>query len=145
MGNSYNELRWKIIRNFLAFVLIFDLCPFMIISWLFQKSVKHPLLDPVHQESSFGALAYLSLSLSFSPSLSLYKYVTWQRSEHGNIFLRYEPCSVSYSRLMTTGRAWWYIPKVWTMLCQLLSSSDNGQSMLLYPSGINHALSVVIV
>ena len=26
-----------------------------------------------------------------------------------------------------------YIPKVWTMLRQLLSSSDNGQSMVIYP------------
>ena len=28
---------------------------------------------------------------------------------------------------------------------QLLSSSDNGQSMAIYPKGMNHALSVVIV
>ena len=26
-----------------------------------------------------------------------------------------------------------YIPKVWTMLRHLLSSSDNGQSMVIYP------------
>ena len=37
--------------------------------------------------------------------------VSLQRSEHGNISLRYEPCSVS---------------------C-LLSSSDNGGSMVIYP------------
>ena len=36
-------------------------------------------------------------------------------------------------RLVTTVRAWLYIPKVWTMLRQLLSSSDNGQSMVIYP------------
>ena len=29
------------------------------------------------------------------------------------------------------------------MLRQLLSSSDNGQSMVIYPSGMNHAPSVV--
>ena len=26
-----------------------------------------------------------------------------------------------------------YIPKIWTMLRQLLSSSDNGQSVVIYP------------
>ena len=31
------------------------------------------------------------------------------------------------------------------MLRQLLSSSDNGQSMVIYPSGMNHALSFFIV
>ena len=31
------------------------------------------------------------------------------------------------------------------MLRQLLSSSDNGQSMFKYPEGMNHAPSVVIV
>ena len=36
-------------------------------------------------------------------------------------------------------------PKVWTMLHQLSSSSDNGQSMVIYPLGINHAPSVVII
>ena len=35
--------------------------------------------------------------------------------------------------------------KVWTMLRQLLSSCDNGQSMVIYPWGIIHAPSVVIV
>ena len=36
-------------------------------------------------------------------------------------------------------------PKVWTMLCKLLSSHDNGHSMVIYPLGMNHAPSVVIV
>ena len=31
------------------------------------------------------------------------------------------------------------------MLRQLLSSSDNSQSIVIYPSGMNHAPSVVIV
>ena len=31
------------------------------------------------------------------------------------------------------------------MLLQLSSSNDNGQSMVIYPSSMNHALSVVIV
>ena len=31
------------------------------------------------------------------------------------------------------GKSMVYIPKVWTMFRQLLSSSDNGQSMVIYP------------
>ena len=31
------------------------------------------------------------------------------------------------------------------MLRQLLSSSDNGQSMVVYPEDMNHAPSVVII
>ena len=31
------------------------------------------------------------------------------------------------------------------MLRQLLSSSDNGQSMVIYPLGMNHASSFVII
>ena len=31
------------------------------------------------------------------------------------------------------GQSMIVIPKVWTMLHQLLSSSDNGQSMVIYP------------
>ena len=31
------------------------------------------------------------------------------------------------------------------MLRQLLSSSDNGQSMVIYPEGMKHAPTVVIV
>ena len=71
--------------------------------------------------------------------------VTWQRSEHGNISLRYESSSVICHRLTTTVRAWWYIPQVWNMLRQLSSSKDNGQSMVVYPFGMNHAQSVVII
>ena len=35
--------------------------------------------------------------------------------------------------------------KVWTMLRQLLSSCDNGQTIVIYPWGIIHAPSVVII
>ena len=35
-----------------------------------------------------------------------------QRSEHGYSSLRYETCSGSCHRLMTTVRAWLFIPKV---------------------------------
>ena len=36
--------------------------------------------------------------------------VSWQRSGHGCICLKYETCSVSCHRLMTTDRAWLFIP-----------------------------------
>ena len=71
--------------------------------------------------------------------------VSWQRSEHVYISLKYEICSVSWHRLMTTVRAWLYIPQVWNMLRQLPSSRDNWQSMVIYALGMKHAPSVVIV
>ena len=54
--------------------------------------------------------------------------VTWQRSEHGYLSLRYETCSDSCHRDMTTVRAWLFISKVWNMLWQLSSWHDNAQS-----------------
>ena len=71
--------------------------------------------------------------------------VSWQRSEHGFSSLRYETCSDSCHRDMTTVRAWLFISKVWNLLRQLTSSHDNGQSMLIHLLGIKHAPSVVIV
>ena len=71
--------------------------------------------------------------------------VTWQRSEHGFSSLRYETCSVSRHRLVTTVRAWLFISKVWIMLRQLSSSHDNGQSMVFHPEGMKHAQTVDIV
>ena len=70
---------------------------------------------------------------------------SWQRSEHGYSSLRYETCLVSCHRLMTTVRAWLLISKVWNMLRQLSSSHDNGQSMVIHPEGMKHALTVDIV
>ena len=64
---------------------------------------------------------------------------------HGNICLVYKTCYGTCHRLTTTVRARWYIHKVWNMLRQLSSSKNNGQSMVLYPFGMNHAPSVVIV
>ena len=58
--------------------------------------------------------------------------VTWQRSEHVYPSLRYETCSDSCHRDMTTVRAWLFISKVWNMLRQLSSSHDNGQSMVIH-------------
>ena len=71
--------------------------------------------------------------------------VTWQRSEHGFSSLRYEICSDSCHRDMTTDRAWLFISKVWNILRQLSSSHDNGQSMVIHLLGMKHAPTVVIV
>ena len=49
------------------------------------------------------------LGMKHAPTVVIVKR---QRSEHGYSFLRYETCSVSCHRLMTTVRAWLYIPKV---------------------------------
>ena len=86
-------------------------------------------------------LKYTS-SMKNAPSVVI---VLWQRSEHGSISLVYETCSVSFHRLMTTGRAWLFIPKIRNMLCQLSSSNDNGQSRVIPPSSMKHARSAVIV
>ena len=60
---------------------------------------------------------------------------TWQRSEHGNISLWYESCSVSCHHLITTVLARLYIIYVWNMLRQLFSPYKNVQSMVLHPWG----------
>ena len=86
---------------------------------------------------------------------------SWQRSEHGYSSLRYETCSdssehwfsslryetcsVSCHRLMTTVRACIFISKVLKVLRQMSSSHDNGQSMVIHPEGMKHALTVDIV
>ena len=48
--------------------------------------------------------------MNHAPSVVCYRLVT--KVKHGNISLRYEPCSVSCYHLVTTVRAWLYIPKV---------------------------------
>ena len=58
--------------------------------------------------------------------------VSKQRSEHGDISFVYKICSVSCHRLMTTDRAWLYIPQVLIMLRQFSSSHDNGQRMVIH-------------
>ena len=71
--------------------------------------------------------------------------VSWQRSEHGYSSLRYETCSDSCHRDMTTDRARLFISKVWNMIPQLSSPHDNGQSMVIHLEGMKHAQTVVFV
>ena len=87
-------------------------------------------------------MACLPLGVNYAPSVVI---VSWQWSEHGNISYIYKTCPVICHCLMSMDRAWLYMPKVWNMLLQLSSSYDNGQSMVIYPSSMNHALSVDII
>ena len=103
--------------------------------------MKHaPQLSSWHDNGQ-SMVIYL-LGMKHTPSVVI---VTCQRSEHGYSSLRYETCSVSCHRHMTTVRAWLFIPKIWNMLRQLSSSHDNGQSMVIHHSSMKHAPSVVIV
>ena len=118
--------------------------------WYSPQKSKYPLCIPrvknmVHQLSSshdngLSKVMYYSC-MKHAPTIDI---VSWQRSGHGYISLKYVRCSVSCHRLMTTDRAWSFIPKVWNMLCWL-SSHDNGLSMVIYPSCMKNAPSVVIV
>ena len=106
-----------------------------------------------------------SAGMKHAPSVII---VSRQRSERGIISLVYETCSISFHRLKTTNRACLFTPKtcnilcqlssshdigqsmvippqVWNMLRQLSSSHDNGQSVVIYLSGMEHAPWVVIV
>ena len=80
--------------------------------------------------------------INHAPSVVI---VSWQRTEHGNTSQRYETCSVSCLCLITTFRAWLFIPKVWIMLRQLSSSHDNSQSMVheIYHISMKHVPQVV--
>ena len=110
-------------------------------AWLYIPQVWNMLrqLSSSHEIGQSTVIYPSSMNKALSVDI-----VSWQRSEHGYISLKYEICSVSCHRLMTTDIAWLFIPKVWNMLCWL-SSLDNGLSMVIYPSGMEHAPSVVIV
>ena len=96
-------------------------------------------LSSSHDNSQSMVMYYSCMK--HAPTIDI---VSWQRSGHGYIPLKYVTFSVSCHRLMTTDRAWLFIPKVWNMLCWL-SSHDNDLSMVIYPSDMKHAPSVVIV
>ena len=54
-------------------------------------------LPPSHDNDQ--SMAMYSSGMKYAPSVVI---VSLQRSEHGNVFFRYETCSVSCHRLMTT-------------------------------------------
>ena len=111
-------------------------------AWLFISTVWNMPRQLSSSHENGQSMVIHPLGMKHAPSVVI---ASWQRSEHSNSSLRYVTCSVSCQRLMTTVRAWLFIPKVRNMLHQLLSSSDNGQSMVIYPLSMNHAPSLVIV
>ena len=110
-------------------------------AWLYIPQVWNMLLKLSSSHDNGQSMVIYPSSMSNALSVDI---VSWQRSEHGYISLKYEICSVSCHPLMTTDRAWLFIPKEWNMLCWL-SCLDNGLSMVIYSSGIKHAPSVAIV
>ena len=111
-------------------------------AWLFISKVWNMLCQLSSPHDNGQSMVIHPSDMKHAPSVVI---VTWQRSEHGYLSLRYETCSVSCHRDMTTVRAWLFISKVWNMLRQLSSFHENGQSMVIHPLGIKHAPSVVIV
>ena len=111
-------------------------------------------------EHGYKSLRYETCSVSCHHLMTMVR-VWWYP-------LKYESCSVSCYHLMTTVRTWLFLPKVWNKLRQLSASMttfrvwlfipklwnmfrqlslshDNCQSMVVYPLGMNHPPSVVIV
>ena len=111
-------------------------------AWLFIPKVWNMLRQLSSPHDNGQSMVIHLIYMKHAPTVVI---VTWQRSEHEFSSLRYETCSVSCHRLMTTVRAWLFISKVLNMLRQLSSSHDNGQSMVIHPEGMKHALTVDIV
>ena len=119
----------------------------VIVKW---KRSEHSHISLRNEACSFSChrlMTTVRAGLYIMHILNMLSFVmlSWQRSEHGDIYLKYETCSISCHRLMTTAREWLFIHKVWNMLRLLSSSHDNGQSMVIYPSSMIHAPSVMIV
>ena len=110
-------------------------------AWLFIPKVWNMLGQLSSPYDNGQSKVIHPLGMNLAPSVVI---ASWQRSELGYSSLRYETCSVSCHCLMTTVRAWLFIPKVWNMHGQLSSPHDNGQSMVIHPLGMNHSPSVVI-
>ena len=111
-------------------------------AWLFILKVWNMLWQLSSSHDNGQSMFFHPEGMKYAPTVDI---VSWQRSEHGYSSLRYETCSDSCHRDMTTVRAWLFISKVWNMLRQLSSSIDNGQSIVIHLYGIKHAPSVVIV
>ena len=110
-------------------------------AWLFISTVWNMPRQLSSSHDNGQSMVIHPLGMKHARSVVI---ASWQRSEHGYSSLRYETCLVSCHRLMTTVRAWLFIPKVWNMLGQLSSPHDNGQSIVIHPLGMKHAPSVVI-
>ena len=134
-------------------------------AWLYIPKVWTMLIQWSSSLDDGQSMVIYHSCMKHAPSVAI---VQWQRTEHGYISRRYESCSTSCHRLMTTVRAWlffhkvwkmlrqsssWldngqsmeYIIHVWNMLRQFSSSHDNGQSIVIHTLGTNHAPSIVII
>ena len=111
-------------------------------AWLFILKVWNMLRQLSSSHDSGQSMVIHPEGMKHAPTVDI---VSWQRSEHGYLSLRYETCSDSCHRDMTMVRAWLFISKVWNLLRQLTSSDDNGQSMIIHLYGIKQAPSFVIV
>ena len=111
-------------------------------AWLFIFKVWNMLRHLSSWHDNGQSMVIHPYGMKHAPTVVI---ISWQRSEHGYSSLRYETCSVSCLRDMTTVRAWLFIPKVWNMHRQLSSWHDNGQRMVIYLKGMKHAPSVVII
>ena len=111
-------------------------------AWLFISKVWNLLWQLSSSHDNGQSMVIHPEGMKHAPTVVI---MTWQRWEHGFSFLRYETCSVSCHRLLTTVKSWLFISKVWNMLRQLSLSHDNGQSMFIHPEGMKHAPTVEIV
>ena len=99
-------------------------------TWLFFHKVRNRLRQSSSSQDNGQSMVIYHTCINHALSVVI---VSWQRSEHSNISLMYETCSVSCHRLMTTDRALLFVIKVWNILRQLLSCHGNGQSMVIPP------------
>ena len=111
-------------------------------AWWYIDQVWNMLRQLSSSHENGQSMVILPEGIKYAQTVDI---VSWQRSENGYSSLRYETCSDSWHRLMTTVRAWLFISKVLNMLRQLSSSHDNGQSMVINLLGMKHAPTVVIV
>ena len=111
-------------------------------AWLFISKVWNMLQQLSSSHDNGQSMVIHPEGMKHAPTVDI---VSWQRLEHGYSSLKYETCSDSCHRDMTTVRAKLFIPKVWNMLRQLSSWHDNGPSKVIHLLGMKHAPSVVIV
>ena len=72
------------------------------------------MLRQLSSSNTYGQSTVIyPLIMNHAPSVVI---ISWQRTGHGNILFIYETYSVGCHRLMTTGRAWLHVPKVWIMV-----------------------------
>ena len=79
-------------------------------TWWYILQVWNMLCQLSSSHDNGQSMAIYPSCIKHAPSPVI---VSWQRTEHGYLSLRYETCPVCCHRLTTTVRAWWYIINVW--------------------------------